>query len=62
MRRARLYYLGMPIDVHGRLEVPPASVSFLRMAGGSPRLLLLNETFSLPGKAPRCRHERKNRC
>ncbi|HVN04763.1 MAG TPA: histidine phosphatase family protein [Bryobacteraceae bacterium] len=43
IRAALLHYLGMPLDLYGRIEIEPASASVLELAGGSARVLRLNE-------------------
>lgn len=44
IRAALVYYAGIPIDLHQRLEISPASFSILTLADSGPRILKLNET------------------
>jgi broad specificity phosphatase PhoE len=39
-----VYFLGMPLDLHGRLEIAPASVSTLELGDDYAKLVGLNET------------------
>jgi probable phosphomutase (TIGR03848 family) len=47
IRAALLHCLSMPVDLHARLEVSPASVSILVLADEGPRLRRLNDTGTL---------------
>ena len=44
IRAALVYYLGLPIDLHQRIEISPASFSILELNDWGPRVLKLNET------------------
>lgn len=49
IRAALTYYLGMPLDLFGRLQVDPASVSVLALHEWGPEILRLNDTGEAPG-------------
>lgn len=42
IRAALTFHLGMPLDLFGRVEVSPASVSVLRLHGHGPEVLAVN--------------------
>ena len=42
IRAALMLYLAMPLDLHHRLEISPASVSVLELADWGPRVLTVN--------------------
>jgi probable phosphoglycerate mutase len=44
IRAALLYYLGMPLDSFGRLELSPASVSILEISDQGTRAIAVNQT------------------
>ena len=44
IRAALLYYLGMPLDFYGRIEISPASVSVVAVGPYGPVVLGLNRT------------------
>jgi probable phosphoglycerate mutase len=46
IKAALLYYLGMPIDAYGRLEVGPASISTLVVGDWGSKVLRLNEVVA----------------
>ena len=46
IKAALLYYLGMPIDAYGRIEVEPASISTLVVGDWGSKLLRLNEVVA----------------
>ena len=43
IKGALLYYLGLPIDAYGRLEIDPASISTLVVGDWGAKILRLNE-------------------
>jgi probable phosphoglycerate mutase len=47
IRVAVAYYIGLPLDLVGRIWVTPASLSILRFDEGEPRLTNLSHTGSL---------------
>jgi probable phosphomutase (TIGR03848 family) len=48
IRAALLHFLGMSLDHVHRVEIAPASVTVLALEDWGPRLLLLNDTGTLP--------------
>jgi probable phosphomutase (TIGR03848 family) len=49
IRAAVLHCLSMPLDLHARLEVAPASISMIDLSASGVRLVRLNDTGSLVG-------------
>ena len=49
IRAALLHCLSMPLDLHARLEVSPASISTIDLSPRGPRVVRLNDTGSLLG-------------
>lgn len=47
IKLAAAYYLGMPLDLFQRLHIQTASVTVLRLGGGPPSLVKLNDTGPL---------------
>lgn len=47
IKLAAAYYLGMPLDLFQRLHIQTASVTVLRLGGGPPNLVKLNDTGPL---------------
>lgn len=45
LRSVLAYYLAVPLDLAGRIEVVPAAVTTLEVADWGPRLLELNRSF-----------------
>ncbi len=45
IRSAVMYYLGMPLDLIGRFEISPASVTVVEAADWGARILLMNAVF-----------------
>lgn len=46
IKAALLYYLGMPIDAYGRIEVEPASISTLVVGEWGSKLIRMNEVVA----------------
>ena len=42
IKAARAYYLGVPLDLFGRIELSPASLSVIRVEPHGPQVLLIN--------------------
>ncbi len=49
IRAAVAYFLGVPLDLMGRMEVEPASVSVVALADWGPRVLRVNDTGDAVG-------------
>jgi probable phosphoglycerate mutase len=47
IRVALAHYVGLPLDLSGRLEMPPASVSAVALGDGPPSILLVGDTGRL---------------
>lgn len=48
IKAALAYFLGVPLDVFGRLEISPASLSIIALDDYAPRILCVNDTGALP--------------
>jgi broad specificity phosphatase PhoE len=44
IKGALMHYLSMPLDLHARLEISPASISVLVLHQGQPQVTLVNAT------------------
>ena len=42
------YYIGVHLDLFQRLFIAPASVTWIHLGKGGPRLIILNDTGTLP--------------
>ncbi len=53
VRLALAHFAGVHLDLYQRMEVAPASVSAVAVAGGPPRVLRLNDTGAIGDLSPR---------